>query len=40
MNTKGAPMKSTLKIRRRMARNYTKLLRELAKLDAALHGKR
>jgi hypothetical protein len=29
-------MKGTLAIRRRMARNYVRLLRELAKMDAAL----
>jgi hypothetical protein len=31
-------MKKMLAIRRRMAKNYAKLLRELAKMDAALDG--
>jgi hypothetical protein len=29
-------VKKTLEIRRRMARNYARLLRELARMDAAL----
>ena len=33
-------MKGTLAIRRRMAKNYAKVLRELAKMDKALQGKR